>query len=127
MTLTITTCYAIGFAVVMLALWMNVVYLRAANHVSLGHGDVPELHVRIRQHGNFVEWVPITLILLGLAELRGSEVLWLHLCAGLALAGRIIHPFGINHDDAARPARMIGSIANLGAAIGLIVLLLLSF
>ncbi len=127
MTLTFTTYYAIGFAVLMLVLWMNVVRLRAANHISLGYGDDPTLHERMRQHGNFVEWVPLTLILLGLAELRGTEALWLHVCGGLGLAGRVIHPFGIKHDNAALPARMVGSIANLGALIGLIVLLALSF
>ncbi|MCS6759577.1 MAG: MAPEG family protein [Candidatus Devosia euplotis] len=61
---------------------------------------------KIRQHGNFIEWVPLTLVLMILAEAQGIDALWLHAAGVLLLIGRLAHPFGLKIDNAAHPCAM---------------------
>ena len=123
MSYPVTSIYAVGLAIVMLILWLNVTKTRAAQHVSIGDGGDVALHERIRRHGNFIEWVPMTLILMALAEAQGAAAMWLYLAGALALGGRLVHPFGLRADNSAHPARIIGNMGNILATLVLIVLL----
>ncbi|PIE13779.1 MAG: hypothetical protein CSA70_03420 [Rhodobacterales bacterium] len=123
MQLTVTSLYAAAFGMVMLVLWISVTKTRAAAHISIGDGGDVVLHERIRRHGNFIEWVPLTLILLALAEIQGASALWLSVAGALALLGRLIHPFGLRADNAAHPARIVGNMGNILSMVLLIVLL----
>jgi uncharacterized protein len=109
MTLYYTSLYAVPLGLLMIALSVHTIVLRAKSGISLGHGENSELTERIRRHGNFVEFVPLALILLGLAEVAGASPRWLHSVGGLLLVARLIHPSGIQHDNAAVPARIIGA------------------
>lgn len=46
---------------------------------------------------------------MGLAEVAGASRGWLHSVGGLLLVARLVHPWGIKHDNAAAPARIIGA------------------
>lgn len=115
MTLTLTSLYALPLAVLALILWFNVSRTRAATHVSIGDGGDVALHQHIRRHGNFIETVPMTLILMALAEVQGVAPLWLHAAGVLLLLGRLVHPFGLRADNAAHPLRIVGNTAGLMA------------
>lgn len=123
MTLTITTGFAAGFAVLMLALWTMVTRQRAVTGVSIGAGGNQGLHEAIRRHGNFMEWVPMTLVLMALAEMQGAGAVWLWSAGALALTGRLVHPFGLRAGNAAHPLRIVGNVANIFALLILIGLL----
>jgi uncharacterized membrane protein YecN with MAPEG domain len=49
---------------------------------------------RIRAKGNFIEYVPIGLVLLALAEMGGTGATLLWTMAVLLLLGRVSHAFG---------------------------------
>jgi uncharacterized protein len=73
-----TALYALPLALLGLVLWFRVSMMRADLKVSIGDAGDPVLHERIRQHGNFIEWVPWVLLLMALAEGNGAGALWLH-------------------------------------------------
>lgn len=123
MSFPITSLFAACFGVVMLVLWINVTKTRAAMSISIGDGGDVALHEKVRRHGNFMEWVPMTVLLLALAEAQGAGASWLYAAGGLALIGRLVHPFGLRADNAAHPARIVGNMGNILAVLILIGLL----
>lgn len=125
MTLTITPLYALPLALLALALWARVTAIRARSGVSIGDGGDVALHERIRQHGNFIETVPLVLILMALAEGQGVAPVWLHAAGALLLAGRILHPLGLRADNAAHPLRIMGSTGGL-LAMSILILALIT-
>lgn len=81
----------------LLGLWYLALSLRVVSRrmgpqgVNLGDGGNSALMRMIRGHGNFSEYVPFILLLMGLLELRGLAPWALHaLGAGLLLA-RVLH------------------------------------
>jgi uncharacterized membrane protein YecN with MAPEG domain len=90
-----------------------VIQARYRYRVSLGDGGVPELQARIRAHGNFAEYVPLVLILMGLVELAGGDrrvLLW----SGIALVvSRVIQAVGVWKRVAPNPFRFVGTCLTL--------------
>jgi uncharacterized protein len=124
MQLPVTTAYALPLIVIWAILWMRITATRADSKTSIGDGNNPALLLKIRQHGNFIEWVPFVLILMILAEAQNAGKLWLHAAGALLLIGRIAHPFGLKIDNAAHPLRYVGNAPNLLAVVILAVALL---
>ena len=123
MNVPITSLYAIVLAVIFLILWINVSKTRSALSLSIGDGGNVDLHERVRRHGNFVEWVPMILILMMLAEAQGAGPLWLHAAGALTVAGRVLHPFGLRANAPTHPLRIIGNSACIPATFTLTVAL----
>ena len=98
----------LGLLFLLLSFW--VVKRRAQFKVMIGEGEAPEMLSAIRAHGNFAEYVPLTLLLMALCELAGVEALWLHLGGGLLLAGRILHAIGIQIPKAPNKPRLFGTL-----------------
>ncbi len=69
----ITLIYAglLGLLFLLLSFW--VVKRRAQFRVMIGEGEAPEMLAAIRAHGNFAEYVPLTLLLMALCELVWDE------------------------------------------------------
>jgi uncharacterized membrane protein YecN with MAPEG domain len=113
-TLTLTGAAAI------LLIWLasRVSRVRRQFRIGLGDGGNEALLRRIRAHGNYVENMPIVLILIGLLELAGGDrrILW---AAGIAfILGRIAHAFGMDQPSPSR-LRMIGMGLNALILVGL--------
>ena len=53
-----------------------------------------QLNVEIRAHGNAVEYIPIALILLGLAEMNGWNLYWIHGLGAMFVLARFSHAYG---------------------------------
>lgn len=123
MTLTLTPAVAAATGLLMLILWAQVTRTRARTGISIGEAAHVHLHEWVRRHGNFIEWMPMTLILMALAELQGAPALWLGLAGALALGGRVLHPFGLRADNAGHPLRIAGNLGNIIAVLILIALL----
>ncbi len=90
-----TAMFAAIFGVLHFVFTLRVGAYRGINKISLGDGGDKELLKRIRGHGNFVENVPIGLILLLLNELNGLDEKYLLLLGGLFLVARVLHYFTI--------------------------------
>lgn len=113
MLLNTTTIYALALIPVWLTLWMRITAARSTIGCSIGDAGDMKLLQKIRQHGNFIEWVPLTLLLMILAEAQGTDALWLHAAGALLLIGRLAHPFGLKIDNAGHPLRYVGNVTNL--------------
>ena len=120
MPLTITLIVTVALAVVNLWLSVRTGQARQACKVSIGDGGNPLLIARMRAHANFIEYVPMALILMALIESGGgdSRVLWL---LGIALViGRVLHPFGMERPSP-NPFRVGGILLTYLVTIALIV------
>lgn len=98
----------LGLLFLLLSFW--VVKRRAQFKVMIGEGEAPEMLSAIRAHGNFAEYVPLTLLLMALCELAGVGALWLHLGGVLLLMGRILHAIGIQIPRAPNKPRLFGTL-----------------
>jgi uncharacterized membrane protein YecN with MAPEG domain len=120
MPLVTTLIIAVALTVVNLWLSIRTGRARRAAKVSVGDGDHPLLIARMRAHANFIEYVPMALILMALIDSSGSNsrLLWL---LGIALViGRILHPFGMERPSP-NPLRIIGILLTYLVTIALIV------
>jgi uncharacterized protein len=106
--LPVTSLYAGLLGIVMLILAALVSGLRMKLRSSIGITDTPQLFEAVRRHGNFIEWVPFILLLMGIAELNGLTHSHLHTIGVLLVIARILHPIGIRHDQIPQPIRAIG-------------------
>lgn len=102
------------FGILLIVLSLRVSLVRRDARVALGDGDNEVLLRRIRAHGNFVEFVPIALLLLVLAEHTGMGSLLIHLFGLVLLAARISHAYGICQTNEIFVFRMFGTVATLG-------------
>ena len=111
------------FAIMVVVLALQVSIRRRQLRISLGDGNDDTLRRRIRAHGNFIEYVPLALIALGLVEASGAPA---SLVSGIAIAmllARIIHAIGIVYSRRALPrviAMVIQNTAFIVAAYWLV-------
>jgi len=124
MSLTVTTTYALPLIAIWFALWIGVTSSRSTANASLGDAGSPELLLKIRRHGNFIEWVPFVLVLMILAEAQGAGAPWLHAAGALLLIGRDAHPCGLKIDTAGHPLRYVGNGTNILAVVILAIALI---
>lgn len=87
--LHITLFYAGLLGLLFLALSVWVISRRFKFRVSIGEGESPELRAAVRAHGNFAEYVPLVLLLLG----------------------RLSHAIGIQIPKVPNPYRLVGIMA----------------
>lgn len=95
MALPITSLSAGLLALLFILLSTLVIKYRMKEGKSL---DVPEGLIRrtVRAHGNFAEYVPFSLLLMGLVELQAElPYMWLVILAGILILGRIAHAYSI--------------------------------
>lgn len=111
MELQVTSCAAAYLAIMLLPLALLVTMRRIhLGNLVFGHGDDEKLLRRIRAHGNFVEYAPIALIVLALAEINDAPF-WLLLLSGLLLVvGRTVHALGALLAPYAAPPRGAGML-----------------
>ena len=89
--LKLTAIYAAILTFVYVKLALNVINLRHQNKVSLGDGGREDLQQAIRSHGNFAEYVPLGLILLGCLEANHIHWTIILLLGGLFTTGRLYY------------------------------------
>lgn len=119
MPLPFTAHVAALAAVALVALSIPVSLRRKAVDTRIGFGTDETLLRRIRAQGNFTEYVPLALILLGLAEYRGVGSAWLWAISALIVVGRALHVAGmLSGSTPIRASGMVGTYSALltGAA-----------
>jgi uncharacterized membrane protein YecN with MAPEG domain len=119
-TLSITITIAAAAALINVWLGVRVSRLRRKHHVSIGDGGNPAVAARMRAHANFVEYMPLFLILLGLVEAARGSSPWLWAAAILFTLGRLAHPFGMDR-PAPNALRLGGMIVTWLILLGLAV------
>ncbi len=109
MTFPFTTLYAAILGLLLILLSDLVTRTRKRSRVSLGHGDDPMLERTMRAHGNFVEYVPLGLILLMLIEVKDPQAWVVHLFGQMLLLGRLLHAYGMIRPDGVISGRYWGT------------------
>lgn len=90
-----TGIYAALFAFGLIALTFRVALLRMKHKVVLGAGENQELERNMRAHGNFVETVPMALVLMMILELNGALPWVIHWLGLLMIISRVSHFIGL--------------------------------
>ena len=90
----ITSLYAGLLGLLAIGLGATAGIKRAQLGISIGDGGDQELLRRMRRHANFVENVPLALLLIALLEMRGVNATAIHALGGAFLLGRIAHMSG---------------------------------
>jgi uncharacterized membrane protein YecN with MAPEG domain len=119
-----TLCLAAAGAIINLWLSMRIGKLRQTHKVSAGDGGNEAIMRRMRAQSNFIENVPLALILIGLVEMAGKGGAWLAPVGGLFMLGRVLHGLGM---DAEGPqwGRMVGTLTTMLLLFGLAVVAVL--
>lgn len=115
----IVSLYAALLAIMYIQLSFRVIKIRRAAKVSLGDGNNPELISAIRSHGNFIEYVPLALILLFLLEYQGLSSHYCHAIGILLVLSRVFHSYALTENTL--------KIRVIGMALTFIVLALCAF
>lgn len=109
----ITGLYVAAFALVQAAMVVWVAKSRYRHHVSLGDGEVEPLVRKTRVYGNFVETVPVAILLMLIAELGGAPLWTIHWMGGLMVVSRISHAIGLLTGPGYGPFRAAGMLMTI--------------
>lgn len=113
MNVQITAIYTALTALLMLVLAYRVVRFRRSMKVGVGDKGDRAFSVAIRAHANLVEYAPMTLLLLLLAELNAAPALFVHACGGAFVLLRLAHAWGFTQSvGGASPFRFVGILGN---------------
>jgi hypothetical protein len=118
----ITAVFVALLALMLVGISIRVTVLRARKKINFFDGGDPELGCAMRAQGNFIEYVPLALALMGLIEGLGAKPWLVYTFGAVLLAARIVHAWGLYSDIF--KARVVGTSATwlLLAAGGLAVL-----
>ncbi len=111
----ITALYAALCALIIVVLAVRVILLRWSTRAGIGDGGDRRLARAIRIHGNAIEYVPIALILMLVAELSGAGATLLHACGIALVAGRVSHALGFARTAGVSIGRSLGVAATFAA------------
>ena len=118
MHLAIVPRYAAALALLFVFLSVRVIGARRSGSVAIGVAGNPDLERRARVQANFAEYAPLALLLLAMAELRGSPVWALHALCILLVIGRVSHAWGVSHTPENFRFRVGGMAATFTALLG---------
>ena len=92
---SITAAYLGLLALLYLMLGLQVSRLRRGNKVLFGDGGNIKLRSAIRAHANFIEYVPIIVLMVAMLEMSGMPPMRVHLLMAALLLARLLHPLGM--------------------------------
>ena len=120
--LIVTSLVAAVLTAIFIKLSLAVIGLRKKNRVGLGSGGHEDLERAIRAQGNFAEYVPFGIILIGCLEINGAPW-WLVAMPGIVLIiGRLIHAVGINTPPPDFSKRVLGMKLTFATLVTLVAL-----
>lgn len=123
----ITLLYTALLTLLVLALAGRVIAARMKYKVGLGDGGQAVLNQRVRAHANAVEYVPLSLLLLGGIELTGYPDPLVHaLGIGLVVA-RLLHAWGLAISENRSTGRFWGTLLTLLLMLGMCILAIVGF
>lgn len=114
----IALLFASLHVLMLIVLSYRVVQARRSAQVGIGDGGDRRLHRRMRVHGNFVEYVPIGLLMLALLEAAGLGAMWLWVFGAGLLLGRLMHAYGLSRTAGSSPGRFVGMLLTWAVLLG---------
>jgi len=104
-----TAFYAALAALILILLSINVIRGRRHYRAALGDSAVPEMTRRIRAHANFIEYTPLFLIMLGIAERDGIPGWAVHILGLAFLLGRVMHAYSLLWGEQYHGSRLLAN------------------
>ena len=101
---SVTLLFAALHVLLLLALLVPISLYRRQHGIGIGDGGDPVLLRKIRVHANFIEHVPLALLMLALLELGGAWPPLLWLFGAALLLSRAMHASGLSR----RPGYSLG-------------------
>lgn len=118
-TLPITGAFAAVLAIMFVALSFNAGLNRVKSKISYLDGGDSEMARKMRAQQNFIEYVPIALILFALVELGGGSAMLVCGLGAALLVGRILHAWTfLTVETAIGNGRAIGMVLTIGSILG---------
>ena len=117
--ISISLALAAVFGLLHVIFTLRVGNYRFKSRIRLGDGGDPEMRNRVRAHGNFIENVPIAVLLILLNDLDGAQDNTLILMGSILLISRLTHYLTIATRRLTvilRPLSMIGTLGTILAA-----------
>lgn len=109
----VTPLFAAIFALMCVFLALAVIKVRFGHKVLYGDGDVRDLRVAMRTHANFIENVPLALLLMWMIETVLFDSRFAMILGSVLLVGRVLHIIGMKNPKKFMICRQIGMIATL--------------
>ena len=113
-----------GPAVINLWLSIRIGKLRTSAKVLHGDGGNDALMQRMRAQANFIENVPLALILIAAIELSGKGGQWLAIVGAVFMLARVAHGIGMDSTKA-NPLRAGGTLVTMLTLLGLAIVAIL--
>ena len=112
MTLQITALVAALLTLWAVALSNYVSITRGRLGVQNGDGGNPAMALAVRRHANLMENLPLSVVMLGLAEASGLATGWMMVLGTALVLARLIHPFGLSMTVINSPLRIGPTVIN---------------
>ena len=103
----ITAVFTGILAIMLVGISIRVTRARITKKVSFHDGGDKEMTGIVRAQGNFIEYVPMALLVMALIEAMGGRIWAVYLYGGLLLVARLAHVFALY--SGFFPARVIGT------------------
>jgi len=108
--LQVTGLYTAILAVIMVFLAYRTAKGRGKLKVNLGTGNDPEMEKKVRAFGNFIEYVPMLILLMAVSEMQGLASYYLHAFGIATILARVLHAIGISGVKPALKGRFRGTL-----------------
>lgn len=105
----VTAFYAGILGLISLVLSAKAGSIRGKTGISIGDGGNQELLLAMRKHSNFVEYVPLLLILIGSLEVNGVGSQTIHIMGACLVVFRVAHAFGLQAGTMRGIGRFVGA------------------
>lgn len=123
----ITPLFAAFFGLFYVALSLYVIRFRLKHQVSLGDDDHMDLRTATRIHANFIEYVPLAIILLWFYETISFSSHWVFVLSSVLLLSRIAHVYGMLYPAKAIILRKVGMLGTFAVIIAVSAMLVFRY
>jgi uncharacterized membrane protein YecN with MAPEG domain len=103
--------YAALSALLLVWLSARVIQGRVVFKVDIGDGGNEEMQRRIRVQANFIEYVPLALILMLFVQQAGFSAWIVHVLGVTLILARVLHAMGLGRVSGVSQGRFIGATA----------------
>ena len=110
MNLMVTPLYAGLLVLWFLVLSIRVIRRRGIDKIYLGDGGNSRIARIIRGHANFVEYVPLALLLMAMLELTHFSIYLLHGLGIVLLIARLLHGYAFSFTEKFVFGRVAGAL-----------------
>jgi hypothetical protein len=113
MRLEITPYYAAILALLFIVLSVRTIKTRREHKIAIGDGGEKSILRASRVHANFSEYVPFTLLLIGMVELLSYSPLIVHALGIILVFARLSHAYGVSQTNENFKFRIFGTATTI--------------